>query len=33
MGEHWAEKIASELCNLLGLPHASYKLAVRKNFK
>jgi hypothetical protein len=27
-GEDWAEKIASELCNLLGLPHARYELAV-----
>ncbi|MBI5192891.1 MAG: hypothetical protein HZA08_05555 [Nitrospirae bacterium] len=27
-GEDWSEKIASELCNLLGLPHANYDLAV-----
>jgi hypothetical protein len=27
LGEDWAEKVASELCNLLGLPHASYELA------
>jgi len=27
-GENWAEKIVSELCNLLGLPHAEYELAV-----
>lgn len=29
-GEDWAEKIASELCSWLGLPHASYDLAVWK---
>lgn len=27
LGEDWAEKIASELCGLLGLPHATYHLA------
>lgn len=27
-GEHWSEKCASELCHLLGIPHASYELAV-----
>jgi hypothetical protein len=26
-GEDWAEKVASELCELLGLPHANYELA------
>ncbi|TAF08944.1 MAG: HipA-like protein [Nostocales cyanobacterium] len=26
-GEDWAEKIASELCELLGVPHANYELA------
>jgi hypothetical protein len=26
-GEDWAEKIAAELCGLLGLPHAHYELA------
>jgi hypothetical protein len=26
-GEHWSEKIAAELCTLLGLPHAPYELA------
>ena len=26
-GENWAEVIAAELCSLLGLPHAKYKLA------
>lgn len=26
-GEHWAEKVACEVCALLGLPHASYDLA------
>ena len=27
-GENWAEKVASELCVLLGLPHATYDLAI-----
>lgn len=27
LGEDWAEKVASELCELLGLPHATYELA------
>jgi hypothetical protein len=27
-GEDWAEKIASECCSLLGLPHVNYELAV-----
>jgi len=27
-GEDWAEKIASELCELVGLPHADYDLAL-----
>jgi hypothetical protein len=26
-GEDWSEKIAAELCKLLGLPHANYELA------
>ena len=26
-GENWAEKIAAELCDLLGLPHALYELS------
>ena len=26
-GDHWAEKIACELCNLLAVPHADYELA------
>ncbi len=26
-GEDWAEKMASQLCELLGLPHAEYELA------
>ncbi len=30
-GEDWAEKIASELCNLLALPHAKYELATFYN--
>jgi hypothetical protein len=29
-GDDWSEKVASELCNLLGLPHADYDLAVWK---
>ncbi|NEO53732.1 MAG: HipA-like protein [Okeania sp. SIO3B5] len=29
-GEAWAEKIASELCELLKLPHAHYELAIWK---
>ncbi|MEJ2693431.1 MAG: phosphatidylinositol kinase [Candidatus Thiodiazotropha sp.] len=32
-GENWAEKIASELADLLGLPHAHYDLAVWKGRK
>lgn len=27
IGEDWAEKVAAELCELLGLPHADYELA------
>jgi hypothetical protein len=27
LGEDWAEKVASQLCELLGLPHANYELA------
>ena len=27
-GEDWAEKIACELCGLLGLPHVHYELAI-----
>ena len=30
-GEDWAEKIASELCALLGLPHVVYELALDSN--
>jgi excisionase family DNA binding protein len=30
-GENWAEKIAAELCAWLGLPHASYDMAIYKN--
>jgi hypothetical protein len=26
-GEHWAERIACEICELLGVPHAEYELA------
>lgn len=29
-GDDWSEKVASELCDLLGLPHAMYDLAVWK---
>lgn len=32
-GENWAEKVACELCALLGLPHAHYELAVWKQQK
>ncbi len=27
-GEDWAERVAAELCELLGMPHAVYRLAV-----
>ena len=30
-GEDWAEKVAAELCALLGLPHATYELAEWNN--
>ncbi|MBE9077546.1 HipA-like protein [Romeria aff. gracilis LEGE 07310] len=30
-GEDWSEKIAAELCELLGLPHADYELATFEN--
>jgi hypothetical protein len=30
-GEDWSEKIAAELCSLLGIPHAEYELAVYKS--
>ncbi|MEX0802832.1 MAG: phosphatidylinositol kinase [Candidatus Binatia bacterium] len=29
-GEDWSEKVASELCDLLGLPHAQYEFATWK---
>lgn len=32
-GDNWAEKIASELCQLIGLPHAEYDLAVYRDLK
>ena len=32
-GDNWAEKIASELCELLGLPHAEYDLAIYRKKK
>lgn len=32
-GDNWAEKISSELCQLLGLPHAEYDLAVYRGLK
>jgi hypothetical protein len=30
-GEDWSEKVVSELCELLGLPHAHYEFAMWKN--
>ena len=27
-GEDWSEKVVSELCELLGLPHAHYEFAM-----
>lgn len=30
-GEDWAEKVACEICNLIGLPHATYDLATWEN--
>ena len=32
-GENWSEKVASELCELLGIPHAGYELAVWRGMK
>jgi HipA-like C-terminal domain len=32
-GENWAEKVACELCALLGLPHAHYEFALWKQQK
>ena len=32
-GENWAEKVCSEVCRLIGLPHAVYDLATWKEFK
>lgn len=32
-GEDWSEKVASELCDHLGLPHAHYDFAVSKGRK
>lgn len=32
-GEHWAEKVACELCALLNLPHAHYDFAIWKGKK
>lgn len=32
-GEHWSEKVACELCTLLGLAHAHYELAIWKDRK
>lgn len=31
-GEDWSEKVTSELCELLGLPHAEYDLAIWKGY-
>ena len=33
LGEDWAEKIACELAELLGLPHAHYELAIHKGVR
>lgn len=30
-GEDWAEKIASELCKVLGIPHVAYELAIEES--
>ncbi len=30
-GEDWSEKVVSELCELLGLPHAQYEFAIWKS--
>lgn len=32
-GDNWAEKVASELCELIRLPHAEYELAVWRKVK
>jgi hypothetical protein len=32
-GENWAEKVACEICKMLGIPHADYDLAVYKGRK
>jgi hypothetical protein len=32
-GENWSEKVASELCELLEIPHAAYELAVWRGLK
>lgn len=32
-GDNWAEKVASELCELIRLPHAEYELAVWREAK
>ena len=32
-GENWAEKVVSELCTLLELPHAEYDLAIYRRIK
>jgi len=32
-GDNWAEKVASELCELITLPHAEYELAVWREAK
>ena len=32
-GENWSEKVASEFCELLGIPHALYELAVWRDLK
>ena len=32
-GEDWSEKVTSELCDLIGLPHAKYELASWKDIR
>jgi len=32
-GENWSEKIASEICKLLSIPHATYEFAIWKGMK
>ncbi len=32
-GDNWAEKVTSELCEIIGLPHAEYDLAIYNGIK